>query len=267
MPDHPLGAVQPTPAEARIHRDFGMNDLLDAASSVPLAGTVIVQSQPTDNDTDWLLMQAERLPVPAVVVGWVDLTSADAPGRIAELARNPRMRGLRPMLQSIDDIDWLLGKALSPALSAMCDHGLVFDALVQPRHLSMVLAFMKRWPQLPLVVDHGAKPFVTEGALDPWRADMAALAAAGAYCKLSGLRTEQTYGAAVDALAPYVAHLLECFGDRLMWGSDWPVLLLSGDDYGCWYRDADRLTGLRGAVRERLFHGAAREFYGLEEMR
>jgi len=117
---------------------------------------------------------------------------------------------------------------------------------------------------LPVVIDHGAKPFVTRGLLDPWRDDIAALAARGVDAKLSGLRTEQEPGAAAKALRPYVDHLLACFGERLMWGSDWPVLLLSGDDYGQWFRDADRLTALKGDARQRLFAGVARHFYRLE---
>jgi len=49
-----------------------------------------------------------------------------------------------------------------------------------------------------------------------------------------------------------------------MWGSDWPVLRLSGDDFAQWVADADRLTGLHGPARDRLFRGAAAAFYGMK---
>lgn len=258
------GHEWPTAAEAAIHRDFAMADMTVAASGVPLAATVLVQSQPTDADTDWMLATAEAEPLIGAVVGWVDLAASTAPERIAALAERPKFCGLRPMLQSIADTEWLMGAALEPGLRAMQRHGLRLDALVQPRHLPMLARFVERWPDVPVVIDHAAKPFAAHGLLDPWRDDIAALAARGLWCKLSGLRTEQAPGAPADELRPYVDHLVACFGDRLMWGSDWPVLRLAGDDPGDWFHDADRLAALHDAARDRLFAGAAQQFYGLE---
>ena len=259
------GHEWPTSTEAAIHRDFGPADLIPQAHGLELKATVLVQSQPSDTDTDWILALAGRTPLVAAVVGWADLAAPSAPKRIAALAQAPKMRGLRPMLQSIEDTDWLLRNEVAPAIAAMQLHGLRFDALVQPRHLPMLARFADRWPQLPIVIDHGAKPFVAGEMLDPWRAEIAALAARGAWCKLSGLRTEQADMQPVSALAPYVDHLVETFGPRLMWGSDWPVLQLSGDSYREWATTAARLAGLDGAARERLFAGAAAEFYGLSQ--
>ena len=258
------GHQWPTEAEPVIHRDFVVADLIAAAADVRLAATVLVQSQPTDADTDWMLAVAADDPLIGAVVGWVDLAAPDAPDRIATLARAPKLRGLRPMLQAIDDTDWLLDPALTPAIAAMLRHGLRLDALVQPRHLPMLARFMDRWPSLPVVIDHAAKPSIGQGKFDPWRAEIAALAGRGAWCKLSGLRTEQVAGAPAYQLRPYVDHLAACFGERLMWGSDWPVLRLSGDDFRQWLEDADWLTGCCPIPRERLFHGAAAAFYGLE---
>ncbi|WP_242123373.1 amidohydrolase family protein [Sphingobium sp. Sx8-8] len=258
------GHQWPTPAEARIHRDFGPDDLSAAAGGMTLDRTILVQSQPTDADTDWMLALADRTPMTGAVVGWVDLASPGAPARIAQLAAYPQLRGLRPMLQSMADSDWLLDASLEPAIAAMIAHGLRLDALVQPRHLPMLTRFTERWPDLPVVIDHAAKPFAARGELDPWREQIAALAEAGLWCKLSGLRTEQAQGQHADALRPYVEHLVACFGDRLMWGSDWPVLLLSGDSYADWVADAVRLSGLSDEPLERLLAGAAEDFYHLE---
>jgi L-fuconolactonase len=232
---------------------------------VALAGTVLVQSQPTDADTDWMLDLARDTPMVKAVVGWVDLTDPGAPDRIAAIARQPKLRGLRPMLQSIDDTDWLLRDDIVPALHAMQAAGLRLDALIQPRHLPMLASFAQRWPDLPIVIDHAAKPYAAAGTLAPWAEDIAALADLGLYCKMSGLRTEQAPGQPADDLGPYVNHLVAAFGDRLMWGSDWPVLLLAGDDWHRWHSDAVRLAGSAGANIDRLFHGAAAEFYALED--
>ncbi|WP_312489360.1 amidohydrolase family protein [Sphingomonas sp.] len=258
------GHEWPTAETPALHRDFGVGDLLAVVGDTPLEGVVLVQAQPTDADTDWMLALAAHEPLILGVVGWVDLASPDAPGRIADLAAHSALRGLRPMLQGIADTDWLMRDALTPAITAMVAHGLRLDALVEPRHLPMLARFVDRWPELPVVIDHAAKPSAARGGLDPWRAHMAALGERGVWCKLSGMRTEQSAGAPADGLTPYIDHLVATFGERLMWGSDWPVLDLSGDGYTQWFADARRLSGLTGVAEERLFAASARAFYGLE---
>lgn len=258
------GHEWPCPDTPLLYRDFTIADMHAASAGVPLRGVVLVQSQPTDADTDWMLALSAREPIVSGVVGWVDLAAPDAPDRIATLATHPKMRGLRPMLQAIGDTDWLLGTDLTPALQAMVDHGLTFDALVQPRHLGMLATFMGRWPDLAVVVDHGGKPDIASGTFGAWRDDIAELAAVGAWCKLSGLRTGQPAGQPADALARWVDPLVESFGVRLMWGSDWPVLISDGETYAQWLADATRLAGPGGDAGYQLFAGAAERFYGLD---
>ncbi|MBB4153558.1 L-fuconolactonase [Sphingomonas jinjuensis] len=257
------GHQWPTPDMPALYRDFTADDLRRAAADVRLAGGVLVQSQPTDADTDWMLAVAATEPLVLGVCGWVDLAAADVPRRIAELAAMPKLRALRPMLQSIADTEWLLRDALAPAIAAMIEHGLRLDALVQPRHLPMLAEFVDRWPALPVVIDHAAKPRAATREMDPWCDDIAALAARGVYCKLSGLRTEQGPYQPARALKPYIDHLVIEFDQRLMWGSDWPVLLQSGDRYDRWLDDAIWLTDLAECAQARLFAGCAREFYDL----
>lgn len=248
----------PTPEEPAIHRDFSLDDLRAAGGP---DGVVLVQSQPSERDTAWLLDLAQADPLALGVVGWADLTAPDAPARIAALAANPKLKGLRPMLQDLAS-DWILDPGLEPAITAMVEAELAFDALVRPRHLRALLAFVRRWPTLRVVVDHGGKPAIGEGALDPWRADIAALAAeSGVHCKLSGLLTEAGQAPTADAVAPYAAWLLKVFGpERLMWGSDWPVLNLAGD-YTAWREMCKAWAAPAG--RAALFGETARRFYRL----
>lgn len=248
----------------RIHRDFLPGDLRAEAAGLNLAGGVLVQSQDDDRDTDWMLALDD--PLVRAIVGWVDLAHPGAPRRIAELAGQPRIRGLRPMLQGITDTDWILQTGLDPAIESMVAHGLRFDALIQPRHLDSLRRFATRWPELPIVIDHAAKPHAARVELDPWRDEIAALAALpNLWCKLSGLRTEQAAGQPYEALRPYVTHLVACFGERLMWGSDWPVLRHAGDSYRDWVDATLDLVGdaTPGALAW-LFEGSARSFYAID---
>lgn len=250
----------PTPDLAAIHRDYGVADLEAVARPLGITGSVLVQSQPSDRDTDWMLEVANDAPFILGVVGWADLKAADAPQRIVHLARQPKLKGLRPMLQGLEE-DWILDPAAAPAVQAMVQHGLTFDALVFPRHLPSLAVFARRHPQLSVIIDHGAKPLIADGLLDPWRDDIAALGVLpNVVCKVSGLRTEAG-DRGPEALAPYVQHLLAVFGpERLMWGSDWPVVELV-QTYAGWLELARTLLG--AAASDAVFGEVARRTYKL----
>jgi L-fuconolactonase len=233
----------PPASLAAIHRDFGPQDLAPHLQAAGIAATVLVQSLPSLADTHWMLSVAEATPWVRGVVGWVDFKAADAPEQIAELARHPLLKGLRPMLQDLPDDDWIADPACDPAAEAMQRHGLVFDALVLPRQLPALYRFAQRHPGLSLVIDHAAKPLIARGHIEPWRSDMAALAALPqAHCKLSGLLTEAGGRCGPADLRPYSQALWELFGpQRLLWGSDWPVLRLAAD-YADWWQLAQLLA-------------------------
>jgi L-fuconolactonase len=200
------------------------------------------------------------------VVGWADLKAPGAPARIAALAARPKLKGLRPMLQALEDDAWIDDVALDPAIDAMVTAGLSLDALVFTRHLPHLEAMARRHPDLTVIIDHAAKPPIAGGGLEPWRAQMRRLAdLPQVWCKLSGLLTEAAPGAGPEALSPYVEHLVQVFGpERMIWGSDWPVLLLAGD-YAGWLDMAQQLTAPLGdEARLAIFEDNARRAYCLE---
>lgn len=261
------GRDWPTPDLAPIYRDFGVADLAPLLTRHGVSATVLVQSMACERATQRMLNLAVRTASIAAVVGWTDLKAPDAPERIARLAQAPKLRGLRPMLQGLDDDNWIDDAALAPAVQAMLAHGLAFDALVMPRHLQGLLAFATRYPTLPIVIDHAAKPPVASAAQASWCADMAQLAARpNVHCKLSGLVTEAPQDWQLADLQPWVAHVLACFGaQRILWGSDWPVLNLA-TDYGRWLAVTRTLLAeVDSAGQAAIFGGNARRFYRLTD--
>jgi L-fuconolactonase len=246
-----------------LRRDFGAADLAPCLARHGISGTILVQAAPTAAETQFLLSLARETGFVAGVIGWADLLAPDAAATIERLANDPLLVGLRPMVQDLPDDDFLIDPMLGPALRAMTHHGLVFDALVLPRHLSRLLVLAERHPDLAIVIDHGAKPFIRDGRLDPWRADMATLAArANVACKLSGLATEAGDDWSAGDLAPYVRHLLDAFGpERLIWGSDWPVVNCAGG-YDAWRSAAGVLTASLGEpAQAAIFGGNAARIY------
>ncbi|AWB19969.1 amidohydrolase [Methylobacterium currus] len=252
----------PPPELAALHRDFTPDDLAPLLAAAGLDGTVLVQTLEDEAETAAMLALAARNPVILGVVGWTDLKAADAPERIARLARDQWLRGLRPMLQDHPDDDWIADPCLAPAADAMAAHDLAFDALVRPRQLPHLLTFAARHPALRVVIDHGAKPAIGQGGSPGWGEALAALAALpNVACKLSGLLTEAGEGGA-EAVRPYAEAILALFGPgRVMWGSDWPVLTLAGE-YGDWLAQSRDLVP--PAHHDAVFGANAAAFYRLD---
>ena len=258
-----------------IYRDFLPDDLLPAMQRHGVVQTMLIQAAASDAETDFLLELAGAHDWIGGVVGWVDLSRRDAIDVLQRWSRDPKFKGVRPMLQDLPDADWIARMPHPDAVQALLDLGLRFDALVKPAQLAPLLEFVRRHPGLPVVVDHAAKPPLSAGweahAAVRWGHDLAALAAQPqVMCKLSGLLTEaaasqiQSLPAAIDAARPVWDRLLAWFGpQRLMWGSDWPVLTLAAD-VDRWVAVCDTLIGeLPPAERAFLWHDNASRFYAL----
>jgi L-fuconolactonase len=251
----------------QLYRTFGPADLAPLRERADVQRTVVVQAAPTVEETRYLLKLAQDDASIAGVVGWVPMLSHDAPTLIAELARHPQFKGIRPMLQDLPDDDWIANPDLNPAVEALIAHDLAFDALIFTRHVDAFETFSTRFPTLRIVIDHGAKPPIRDGrsGWQSWADGITRLAnLPHVHCKLSGLATEAAPGWTEATLQPYVDHLLQSFGPaRLMWGSDWPVLNLNGD-YLLWHSVANTLlAGLSDAERDAVFGANAAAFYRL----
>lgn len=254
-----------TPQLLPLYRDVSVEDWQAQAAPHGVEGGVLVQAAPTEAETEFLLGLAAANPAVRGVVGWVDLLAPDAPRRIALLAKHPKLKGLRPMLQDIADPDWVLQSALNPAFAAMVEHGLVFDALVKPVHLPRIVTLARRHRSLRFVVDHGAKPDIAGGQWQPWADDLARIATqTNADCKLSGLLTEAGPAPRPDAARRWAQHVLVCFGTRrVLWGSDWPVLELASDYASWWHEVQTLLAALPVGERSMVFGGNAKRAYRL----
>jgi L-fuconolactonase len=227
---------------APIYRDFHLPDLAPLLAAARIEGTILVQAAPTEAETAFLLGIAETAEVVRGVVGWTDFDAGDAVGRIEALAARKLLVGLRPMVQDIADDEWLLKPELAPLMATMARHGLVFDALVLPRHVPRLVQVVDCHPDLQFVLDHCAKPRLAARNIDAWKDDVAVLAKRpNIVCKLSGLVTEAAPDWQIDDLHGAVEHVCACFGPkRLIWGSDWPVVNLAGG-YERWFNATETL--------------------------
>ncbi|WP_417670386.1 amidohydrolase family protein [Roseibium sp.] len=254
-----------TPDLKPLYRDFLPADLQPLLNEHSIDGTVLIQAAPSVAETTFMLELAERAPFIKGVVGWVDMDAPDAPSRIKDMSKREKLVGLRPMIQDIQQDNWMLRDNIANALIAMRDTELTFDALILPRHLPHLRTLVSRHPDLKVIIDHGSKPDIKDQLISRWAEDMAAIARdSNAWCKLSGLVTEASANWSAEDLKPYVDHLLETFGpDRLIWGSDWPVCTLASE-YGRWVETTEiLLANLSGEDLDKIWRRNAIEAYGL----
>ncbi|GAB2557820.1 amidohydrolase family protein [Rhodanobacter koreensis] len=255
-------------APAILQRDFLPADIRGERISAGVSQCVLIQAAPSEAETRYLFGLARADEHVAGVVGWVDFEADDVAARIAALVRdgNGLLVGLRPMAQDMADPQWLARPSLDAAFDAMQQHDLAFDALVVPAQLRALDTRLAREPLLRVVLDHAGKPDIANGRFHEWARQIDRLAGDGRlHCKLSGLLTQLEAKLPDNAIDDYVGHLFARFGaERLLWGSDWPVVTLRGD-YGHWLALAQTYTrALAPAFEEHVFGGNARRFYRLD---
>lgn len=237
-----------TPAEydwiddsmARLRRDFLPQDLKPEMEGSNFHGSVAVQVRQTLEETRWLLDLATHSPSILGVVGWVDLRSPDIRAQLKVLAQNPKLVGIRHIVQSEPDHRFLLQPEFLRGISVLEEFDLAYDILIYTRHLPVAAEFVARFPRQRFVLDHLAKPPVKSGNVDSWAQGIERLAAfPNVFCKLSGLVTEAAWrGWKPEQMIPFLDVAFESFGpDRLMIGSDWPVCLVAAS-----YERADEVV-------------------------
>jgi L-fuconolactonase len=261
--DQPWTADLPT-----LRRTFGFDELRPQLADAGVTGTVLVQTITLAEETPELLALADATPEILGVVGWTDLTAPDAAERLARLRALPggsRLVGIRHQVQGEADPQWLCRSDVLRGLRAVAAAGLAYDLLVTARQLPAAIRAARAVPELRFVLDHGGKPEIAAGAIEPWASDIRELAALShVSVKLSGLLTEAGPDWTTATLAPYADCLLEAFGpERVMAGSDWPVCTLRAE-----YRVVTELTtalvaGLGSGERSEVFGGTATRWYQL----
>jgi len=180
-------------------------------------------------------------------------------------ALGPRVKGVRRLLQAEPD-DFALQPNFVRGVQALADYDFSFDICIVHRQLPAVIELVRRCPEVRFILDHLGKPDIKAGLRDPWQSHIRELAALpNVVCKISGIVTEADHARwTVDDLRPYFEVVYDAFGeDRVMFGGDWPVVLLAAS-YRRWVETADALTqGLGEPARRKLWTENAKRVYRL----
>jgi len=257
---------QDTPDLEPIRRDYLPNDLKPLIDAAGVDRAVFVQTQHNVAENRWVLELAEQNEFLVGVVGWVDLASEACEEQLLEFRDHPKFVGVRHVTQDEPDDDFIVRPEIIRGLKVLEQHNVPFDLLFFVKHLHHTPTLARELSNLPMVIDHLAKPNIKEGRLDDWADNFRAAAKfPNVYCKLSGMITEADWQDWKPAdLKPYVEIALEAFGpERLMYGSDWPVCELAGSYQQVFDALNELLGPLSETENEKIFGDTAKQFYKL----
>ena len=250
----------------KIQRDFLPANLLEEIESTQIEGTIAVQADESETETDFLLELAEENDFIKAVVGWIDLKHELIDLQLHDRKKHPKLKGFRAITQGKPDDAYFKNKAFQRGMRYLATHQFTYDLLIYHDQLPAAIQFTEKFPDQAFILDHLGKPAIVAGEIKKWRENIRILAQhPKTFCKLSGLVTEADWKKwRYEDLSPYLEIVGEYFGtDRLCFGSDWPVCLLAGT-----YSEVSGiltrfLKQLEPTERENIWGNNAANFYQL----
>ena len=214
-------------------------------------------------EVDWVAGLGEMVRA-IVAFAPLELGEAARP-HLAQLQERPLVKGVRRLIQS-EAADFAVQPEFVRGVQLLAEYDFRFDICIKHHQLTAVIELVRQCPNIPFVLDHIGKPDIAKGEFIIWQKNLSTLAQfENVYCKLSGVITEADWaGWTVREIRPYLEHTIASFGiNRVMFGSDWPVVNLAGS-FTKWF-DAlsDIVQMLRTEEKEKLFHQNAAKFYGI----
>jgi L-fuconolactonase len=250
-----------------LSRPYWPADLEPILERNQFAGSVVVQAAHDPREAAWMLALADSHPSILGVVAWTDLTAPNLPDSLDILQKHPKFKGIRHLVQDEPDANWLLRQDVLEGLGELARRGIPYDILVKPPQLHVVEPLAEKLPDLPVVIDHIAKPYIADGIFDGWAQRMESISRIPhVHVKMSGMITEAKLDSwTAGDLRPYVQHVFRTFGpDRILFGSDWPVCLLAGTWKEVLAAFTQALGPLDQDTRAKMLGENAARFYKLD---
>ncbi|HEX8462238.1 MAG TPA: amidohydrolase family protein [Segetibacter sp.] len=251
---------------AAIRKDFLPADLQPVLVQNSFAGSILVQSDQSEEHNEFLLQLAYGSDFIKGIVGWVDLQSENIRESLQYYQQFSIIKGFRHVLQGEQDRALMLKPAFMRGIKALQDFGYTYDILIFPDQLQYIPAFVGAFPDQKFVIDHIAKPNIKDHLIEDWQRDIAAVAEyKNVFCKISGMVTEADFkNWRKEDFTPYIDVVVKSFGiDRIMYGSDWPVCLVAGS-----YKEVsgivkDYFSSFTPEEQAKVFGTNATAFYNL----
>lgn len=248
-----------------IRKDFLPEQLAPILKENKVEGCVSVQVDQTTEETDFLLALAKEHSFIQGVVGWVDLRASNLEDTLENYRDAKALKGFRHIIQG-QAAGFMLQPNLIQGLKKLATRNYTYDLLIYAHQLKEANEFIKQVTELPIVIDHVAKPNIKDSEMEDWKKEITALAKyPNVYCKISGMATEANWETwTMAGLQPYLDTVVAAFGtERIMFGSDWPVCLVASS-YAKWLNGVQKyFNTFSSTEQELIFADNAIKFYKL----
>lgn len=187
---------------------------------------------------------------------------------LAEMAdKHPMVKGIRRIVEfDADPRALTLSDNFIAGVNLLEKYGYHFEINVKYHQMDIVRDFVKRIPNVPMILDHCGKPGIAAGRFAQYRDDIRELAKhPNLWIKLSDLPVEADHATWTEAdLRPYIDETFAVFGaDRTLYAGDYPVCL-QATSLPRWVEALDRaISGLTEAERRNFYYNNANTFYRL----
>jgi len=248
-----------------IQRDFLPEDLQPLLNANYFEGCVAVQASQSEEETHFLLDLASKNDFIKGVVGWIDLRNENIDERLQFFSDQKKLKGFRHVVQGEPD-DFMFGTEFRRGITALKSFNYTYDILIFERQLPAAISLVKDFPNQKFVIDHIAKPDIKSGSIDSWQKGIEEIAKyENVWCKISGMVTEADWkNWKREDLKPYLDVIFENFStDKLMYGSDWPVLNVASDYNEVVKTLEDYISKFSVEDQNKIWFGNANEFYKL----
>lgn len=255
------------PDMTAIRKDFLPDDLEPILQKEGFDGCVLVQVDPSEDENDFQLDNANRHDFIKGLVGWVNLQEPQVEEKLERYRRHRKLKGFRHILQGERDRALMLRPSFKHGIGLLQKFGYTYDILIFPDQLGYTREFVAAFPDQPFVIDHMAKPHIKDRMItDEWKEAIHAVAAyPNVYCKISGIVTEADwYNWKPEHFRPYLDTVVEAFGmGRVIFGSDWPVCLVAASYQQVLQIVTDYFVSFSKDEQDAFFGGNAIKFYNL----
>lgn len=259
------------PQHGSINRTTRFAEIRTLMRDAGVGGAVLVQSADSFDDSEHLLEVARAHSEALGVVAWVPIDDPPMTRRLlASAAAQGPVVGVRTLLHTRPDPEWVLRGDVGAGLAEVARAGLPFDVVVSSLDgLSVLPTLARRHPELEIVLDHLGKPPIlgTPDEKSRWRHLIAESAGErNVVAKLSGLYPPGVSRPAwtIDNIRPFVEDALDVFGaNRLMMGGDWPICELAGGYQRVWSALMTFVESLAPAEAAALRRNTASRVYRL----
>ena len=252
---------------SNIQRDFLPEDLLPILNENQFSGCVAVQASQSEEETHFLLELASKNDFIKAVVGWVDLRDENISDRLQHFTAHKKLKGFRHVVQGEAD-DFMYGEAFRRGIKALTAFDYTYDILIFERQLSAAVSLVSDFPDQKFVVDHIAKPDIKSGSINSWKKGIEEIAKYdNVWCKISGMVTEADWkNWKAEDLKPYLDVIFENFSiDKILYGSDWPVLNVASDYHEVVKTLEDYISKFSFEDQNKIWFENANSFYNLKQ--